>query len=117
MNVKHARIPRRAVLFGLGATIALPFLEIMGGKAAADGKTDPPRLACFYIPGGIARQGWFPTDTGPNYTLAPSHLPLIKHRDNFSVLTNLSHIQGRITGLVHTYNWLCLLYTSDAADE
>ena len=102
------RISRRTVLRGLGATIALPYLEIMGGRtlAAATRRSDPPRLACFYIPGGINHYNWFPEDTGRDYTLAPSHKPLAHLRDQFSVLTNLSHIEGRISGHVHPYNWL-----------
>lgn len=107
MNAKPAQIGRRAILCGFGATIALPFLEIMGGKArAAPDRIDPPRLACFYIPGGIAKHAWFPAEIGRNYTLSASHKPLERHRDDFTVLTNLSHIQGRITGHVHPYNWL-----------
>ncbi len=101
-------ISRRTILRGLGATIALPYLDIMCGRtlAAAAGQKEPPRLACFYIPGGINHYNWFPEDTGFNYTLAPSHKPLAHHRDQFSVLTSLSHIEGRISGHVHPYNWL-----------
>lgn len=101
-------VSRRAVLRGFGATLALPFLDIMGGRtlAAETGAKEPRRLACFYIPGAIGRNGWFPKDTGPKYTLAPSHLPLAKMRDEFTVLTNLSHVVGRISGHVHPYNWL-----------
>ncbi len=110
MSSFDRRISRRTVLRGLGATIALPYLEVMGlGKkavAAARSAADPARLACFYIPGGISRYGWFPEDTGPNYTLASSHRPLEHHRARFSVLTNLSHIEGRISGHEHPYNWL-----------
>jgi hypothetical protein len=108
MNHKATRITRRTVLRGLGATIALPYLDIMGGAtlAATVGEKEPPRLACFYIPGGINHYAWFPEDTGFSYTIAPSHKPLERHRDHFSVLTNLSHIQGRISGHVHPYNWL-----------
>jgi hypothetical protein len=108
MNHKSNPITRRTVLRGLGATLALPCLEIMGGKtlAAATGGKEPSRLACFYIPGGINHYNWFPEETGFNYTLAPSHEPLAHHRDHFSVLTSLSHIQGRISGHVHPYNWL-----------
>src|SRR5581483_2924373 len=36
----------------------------------------------------------------------PSHKPLAGHRDQFTVLTNLLHITGRISGHVHPYNWL-----------
>ena len=107
--MKTKRIPRRTVLRGLGSTIALPLLEIMGGKThAATSATGaaPPRLACFYIPGGIVRDAWFPHDTGRHYTPAKSHKPLEHHREAFSVLTNLSHLQGRISGHVHPYNWL-----------
>ena len=98
-------LSRRTVLHGLGATIALPFLESLG-QATPPAKADPRRLACFYIPGGINQYNWFPEDTGSNYTLAPSHKPLAHLRDQFSVLTSLSHIKGRISGHVHPYNWL-----------
>jgi hypothetical protein len=108
MNPKTNPITRRTLLRGLGATLALPYLEIMGGttKAATTGEKEPRRLACFYIPGAIGRNAWFPKDTGFKYTLADSHKPLEKLRDQFTVLTNLSHIQGRISGHVHPYNWL-----------
>lgn len=99
-------IPRRSVLHGLGATIALPFLESGRKLFAFPAAGDPRRLACFYIPGGINHYAWFPADTGPAYTIAPSHKPLERHRDQFSVLSNLSHITGRISGHVHPYNWL-----------
>ena len=105
MNEKsESAITRRTLLRGLGATVALPLLEVMG-SAATPSKT-APRLACFYIPGAIGRHAWFPKDTGRKYTLAASHEPLEKHRDNFSVLTGLRHIEGQISGHVHPYNWL-----------
>lgn len=108
MNPKTHSITRRTLLRGLGATFALPFLDIMGDftRAAGPGDKEPRRLACFYIPGAIHGSAWFPKDTGPNYTLAKSHLPLGRHRDQFSVLTSLLHITGRISGHVHPYNWL-----------
>jgi hypothetical protein len=107
-------LSRRAVLHGLGGLVALPLLEAMGGKAltsafaaaATPRRTDPPRLACFYIPGGIERKNWFPTATGRDFALSPSLSPLAGHRDSVSVLTGLSHIEGRITGHVHPYNFL-----------
>ncbi|SVA15880.1 uncharacterized protein METZ01_LOCUS68734 [marine metagenome] len=108
MNIKSKSLSRRTALRGMGAMLTLPYLDIMGNKtlAAASNQSDPSRLACFYIPGAINHYNWFPKDTGPNYTLAPSHKPLAKHRDNFSVLTSLLHIQGRISGHEHPYNWL-----------
>lgn len=107
MNPKTNTITRRTMLRGLGATLALPYLEIMGSTvAAAANQQEPRRLACFYIPGAIGRHAWFPKDTGFKYTLADSHKPLERHRDQFSVLSNLLHITGRISGHVHPYNWL-----------
>ena len=105
---------RRTVLRGLGGLVALPLLEAMGGKTLAasvnaagkPGRADPSRLACFYIPGGIERTSWFPAATGKDFELTPSLSPLAAHRESMSVLTGLSHIQGRITGHVHPYNFL-----------
>lgn len=105
---KSRAISRRTVLRGFGATIALPCLEIMGGRtlAATTGGKEPSRLACFYIPGCINHYNWYPQETGFNYPLAPSHKPLAHHRERFSVLDGLSHIEGRISGHPHAYNWL-----------
>jgi hypothetical protein len=103
MNPKTHRLTRRTALRGFGAALALPYLEAMGAAAPA---AEPRRLACFYIPGAINRHGWFPKDTGKDYTLAAAHKPLEKLRDEFSVVTGLSHITGRISGHVHPYNWL-----------
>ena len=108
MNLKSHSISRRTALRGMGAMIALPYLEIMGGRllGAVPGKAEATRLACFYIPGAINQYHWFPKDEGFNYTLASSHEPLARHRADFSVLSNLLHIQGRISGHEHPYNWL-----------
>ena len=106
--MRRTKVSRRTVLRGFGASIALPWLEIMSGTtlAAQHGARDSGRLACFYIPGAINHYNWFPKDTGFDYTVSPTHRPLVANRDNFSVLTNLSHIEGRISGHKHAYNFL-----------
>lgn len=108
MNSKNPMIHRRTVLRGLGAMISLPWLSAMGKLtlAASVMQKEPARLACFYIPGAINQYNWFPADEGDKYTIAPTHKPLTGMRDQFSVLTNLSHLQGRISGHEHPYNWL-----------
>ena len=68
------RISRRTVLRGLGATMALPLLDIMrpvsafgGGTPAAPGAAaSARRLAYLYFPNGIARGTWHPAETGPD---------------------------------------------------
>lgn len=99
---------RRTVLRAFGATLALPALEVMTGKtqAATRGGREPGRLACFYIPGAINQYNWYPKDTGFDYTPGATHEPLKHHRDQFSILSGLSHIEGRITGHKHPYNFL-----------
>ena len=98
-------LSRRTVLRGLGASLALPWLDIMHGSASAAqavasaasavaGRVEPARLACFYIPGAINHYNWFPADEGRNYTIAPTHKPLEHLRDQFSILSNLLHIQA-----------------------
>lgn len=108
MNITTSSMNRRTLLRGMGASIALPWLEIMGSQTvqAASNRKEPSRFAAFYIPGCINPYNWYPKDEGSNYTIAESHKPLEKHRKQFSVLSNLSHIQGRISGHVHPYNWL-----------
>ncbi len=109
MNLASFQLNRRHALRGMGAMIALPWFESLSRRtlaAEAGAATEPSRLACFYIPGAINHYNWYPEDTGFNYTLAPSHEPLAHHRENFSVVSNLLHIQGRISGHEHPYNWL-----------
>lgn len=108
INRKCNGISRRGVLRGLGASLAFPYLEgiTASTSAATKGQPEPGRLACFYIPGAINHYNWFPEDTGFGYTIAPSHQPLAHHRDRFTVLTNLSHIEGRISGHRHPCNFL-----------
>lgn len=108
MNTKNPLFTRRTALRGLGAMISLPWLSAMGKLtlAATAKQKEPARLACFYIPGAINQYNWFPADEGDKYTIPPTHKPLAGMRDQFSVLSNLSHIQGRISGHEHPYNWL-----------
>ena len=93
MNVlKHNVLPRRSFLRGCGATLALPFLDVMQAKAAK-GKVAPRRLAFFYTPNGVAQKAWHPTETGPNFALSPTLKPLEKMRQKISLHTNLDRIK------------------------
>ena len=49
MNTKTHPITRRTAIRGLGAMLALPYLDIMGNRtlAAATCKAEPARLACL----------------------------------------------------------------------
>ena len=70
MIVTKKALPRRAVLRGLGATLALPFLDAMVPAMSALAKTPgaaPRRLGFIYLPNGVSMNFsgvnyWKPTE-------------------------------------------------------
>lgn len=97
------KISRRTVLRGLGAAVALPWLETMGPLAAwADDqpgvKKAPNRLAFIYVPNGKNMADWTPAAEGANYTLPAILEPLEKHKADFNVLTGLTADKARPHG-------------------
>jgi len=100
---KKIKISRRTVLRGLGAAVALPWLETMGPLAAwADDqpgvKKAPNRLAFIYVPNGKNMADWTPAAEGANYTLPAILEPLEKHKADFNVLTGLTADKARPHG-------------------
>jgi hypothetical protein len=90
---------RRTVLRGLGASIALPWLETMSphssrrGIASTTDATPPRRVAFFYIPNGVVQSTWNPAETGRAFPLSPTLEPLEKVREHVSVLSNLDRVK------------------------
>jgi hypothetical protein len=85
-------LSRREVLRGMGATVALPFLEIMPAA-----RTPPVRLICIeQVHGaagssayGIQNNLWAPAATGRQFDLAPTSLkPLEAFRDHLTIISN-----------------------------
>ena len=85
-------LSRRTVLRGLGATIALPFLDAMvpafSRRAIAAAKA-PHRFQTFYVPNGMAMQYWTPKGDGGAFELSPILEPLKTYRDRMLVLSGL----------------------------
>ena len=85
-------LPRRTVLRGLGATMALPFLEAMlpalSLRARAIGKP-VHRFQTFYVPNGMAMEYWRPKGDGTAFELSPILEPLAPYRDQMLVLSGL----------------------------
>src|SRR4051812_17042515 len=103
----QARISRRTVLKGLGAAIALPWLESMGPLSAwANNPTPqgpaanvvPNRMAFLYVPNGVHMPDWRPAAEGANFTLPRTLEPLAEVRDSLSVLTGLTADKARPNG-------------------
>ena len=111
------RISRRTVLRGLGATMALPLLDVMrpasafGGTASAaapGAAASARRLAYLYFPNGIARGSWHPAETGPDGRLRKLNewmSPLEPFKDDLIIPRNIwtplgnGHVGGTPTWL------------------
>ena len=85
MFITKMRMPRRTVLRGLGATIALPLLDSMVPALTAISKTAAApvrRFGVFYVPNGMSMPYWFPKTAGPLDELPPTLRSLNKFKDN-----------------------------------
>jgi Protein of unknown function (DUF1552) len=80
------------MLRGLGATLALPWLEAMRPSRllAASAPSRPPvRMAFLYMPNGVNADQWTPDGEGRDFQLSPTLEPLADLKDDVLVLTNL----------------------------
>ena len=103
--MKTDLIPRRTLLKGLGAVMALPWLEAMGlqtGWAAGNTPTKnaaPNRMAILYVPNGVNMDGWRVGAEGALPSKLPPILaPLASVRNDFSILTGLTADKARAHG-------------------
>ena len=86
------RISRRTALKGLGALVALPWLEAWGLNAAhAGGAVSPPtRMAVVYVPNGVNMAEWKPKTAGADYALSRILEPLAPVKQDVLVLSGLA---------------------------
>ncbi|MEO2194484.1 MAG: DUF1552 domain-containing protein [bacterium] len=92
MIITKMSLPRRTVLRGLGAAVALPLLDAMVPAASALSRTaaNPPRrFGVVYVPNGIAMEHWTPTQEGRGFDLTPILEPLAPFRDQMTVVSGL----------------------------
>jgi hypothetical protein len=85
-------LPRRTVLRGLGATLALPFLDAMAPALSLRGRAAAKpfnRFQAFYVPNGMAMQYWLPKREGAAFELSPILEPLAPFRSQMLVLSGL----------------------------
>src|SRR5499433_4610930 len=98
---KH--LPRRTMLPGPGATVALPFLDAMvparslWSRTAAAASLDRTRLVCIEMVHGAAGSNewgakqhlWSPAATGRDFDLSPSALsPLESFRTSMTIVSD-----------------------------
>jgi hypothetical protein len=85
-------LPRRTVLRGIGATMALPFLEAMVPTLSVTGKAaarPTNRFLTFYVPNGMAMEYWTPKGEGAAFELSPIMEPLAAYRDQLLAISGL----------------------------
>jgi len=99
--VKDLHVSRRAVLKGMGAMVALPWLEAMmprtllGAPAPA---LAPRRMAFMYVPNGIDMANWTPAAEGALATLPATMQPLAPFQKDLLVLSGLTLDKARPNG-------------------
>lgn len=93
------KFDRRTVLRGMGAAVALPFLDVMAPTTAvAQSVVRPVRMAFLFIPNGVNMDFWTPTATGAGYALPEILSPLSPVREQLSVLTGLAQMKAFANG-------------------
>ncbi len=90
------QLNRRHVLRGLGATMALPFLDSMRPMHAFAevAKPSPRRSVFIYLPNGVNTLDFQIREAGAGYTFSKILAPLAKHRANITPISGLYHPHG-----------------------
>ena len=108
MIITKMSLDRRTFLRGVGATIALPFLDAMAPalSAASSAAAPVPRVGFFYVPNGMFLPNFHPAgEGGTDFTFTPILKPLEPFRSRLNVLSGLSNrgvISSNEGGGVHT---------------
>jgi hypothetical protein len=84
-------LPRRTVLKGLGAALALPLLDAMvpAGLRGLAAAKPVHRFQTFYVPNGMAMQYWSPATVGSAFEMTPILEPLAAYREQMLVLSGI----------------------------
>jgi hypothetical protein len=83
---------RRKFLRAAGVSVALPWLEALAPTGALGASPEPPRrLVCICTPLGLHPPFFRPQKAGTDYSLPPYLQVLKDFRENFTVISGLSH--------------------------
>src|SRR5205085_1079902 len=102
MFVVRKSLPRRTVLRGMGAAVALPFLDSMvpaflpQAKAAA---LPSLRFGVVYFPNGAIMEQWIPKTLDTGFEFSPILKPLEPFKDSVVLVNNLTRSRpGSVIG-------------------
>ena len=94
INIFTAKpLSRRTVLRGVGATVALPFLDAMAPGVSASARAAAKRIHRFqaiFVPNGMAMEYWSPAAAGRDFELTPILQPFAPFRDRMLVFSGLN---------------------------
>jgi len=93
MIITKKALPRRTLLRGMGATVALPLLDAMVPALTAARATPARpvrRLGYVFIPMGSDSNRWTPRSEETLKELSPILRPLEPHKDHLTALTNMA---------------------------
>jgi Protein of unknown function (DUF1552) len=84
-------LPRRTMLRGFGAALALPLLDSMTPAFSLRGQTAKRahRFQAVYVPNGMAMEFWSPAKEGADFALTPILEPLGAFRNQMTVLSGI----------------------------
>ena len=107
MIITRKALPRRTVLRGIGASVALPLLDGMVPALTALSRTAARpirRFGVVYVPNGVVIDKWTPALEGAAFEFTPILEPLQPFRDRLLILTGLTQNKNGLTarsGAVH----------------
>ncbi|MFT5522159.1 MAG: hypothetical protein ACI9HK_000096, partial [Pirellulaceae bacterium] len=96
----RSRISRRVVLQGLGASVALPWLEsnrLLAADRDSSDDSPPKRFGFFFFGDGIHPAEWWAKGNGPSMELGPAFASLEKVKGKLNFINGLQH-PGGISG-------------------
>jgi len=98
MFITKKSLARRTFLRGMGAVVALPFLESMAPAMTPAGQSpakSPLRFGGVYLPNGCVMDAWTPKTTDGSLEFTPVLKPLEAFRNQLTVVGNLTRAGGK----------------------
>ena len=95
MSIFKKTLPRRTVLRGIGASLALPLLDSMVpalSSASAQIAQPAKRLGVVYVPNGMAMKSWTPATERTGFEITRILEPMAAYQDRMLVLSGLNGI-------------------------
>jgi len=92
--IADSKVSRRLMLKGLGASVALPWLESVPVFAGEAAKKAPQRFACLFIGDGISPPHWWAKGKGADMELGSSLTPLAPFKTQINVINGLHNKEG-----------------------